>query len=105
MVATLLIVGLGACNGHTGASNKLSANPQAKQDTQQFQTIVQSCMTKGVILTNSGRTAILNCIAPKGHKQQFENCAQSHIGTDGFVSTTQRQKLMQDLTICLEQNR
>ncbi len=102
IVAIMLVISLGACSR---AKTVVSANPQAQQDTAAAQKIVQGCLDKGTVLTRSGRTAVLACIAPPGHKVAFEACAQKGVGADGFLTKADRVKLEADLATCVQVNR
>lgn len=93
----------GACGGTK--TIKAAKNPQVQKDLKQGEAIVKGCVAKGNLLSKSGRTAIINCIAPKGHKKQFEACAQKAVSNNGFLRKKQRAKLYQGLAVCAEQNR
>lgn len=108
ILALLLLsaVMFSACGG-TGAikAAKATQNPQAQADLKKAEAIVKGCITKGNVLSHSGRQAIITCIAPPGKKAQVEACGQKAISNDGFLTKKKRSKLYQDLAVCVEANR
>ena len=97
--AAILGLALAAC-GNSGTSGT-SSNPQL----QNAEKIVQDCVNKGNVLTSAGRDAILNCIAPAGHRSAFVSCAQGQLAHADLFTNAGRNAFIQALTTCLEQNR
>jgi hypothetical protein len=102
LVALLLTLVIAGCGG----SNTIRAakNPQTKQDIAKAQSIVQGCVSKGNFVTAGGRKAVINCIAPSGHKAAFEACASKAVAHPFFTSK-ERERIMQGLAVCAEENR
>lgn len=98
-----LLVGLLVCAA-VGCNSK-SNNAVVQGDVQQAQQIVQSCLTKGDLLTAAGRTKILDCVAPPGKSQALQTCVQTKASTAKFVTKSERDAFYQQLAQCLEANR
>ncbi len=98
--AVVLGLALAAC-GNSAKSSTGSTNP----NIQSAQTIVQGCVTKGDVLTSTGRKAILDCIAPAGHTAAFIACAQGQLAKAQLLTSAGRTAFLQALAVCLEQNR
>lgn len=82
-----------------------AASANSQKDLQQAQSIVQGCVAHGNFLTHGGREGIINCIAPKGHKQAFMNCAQGQLAHANLLTKHGRSNYEQALAVCVEKNR
>lgn len=98
--AVALTLTLGACG-----SGKHHASAQDQKDIQQAQTIVSGCIQKGNLITHDGRQAILQCIAPPGHEQAFQDCAATQAAKTNFFTKQGRANYEQALAVCVENNR
>jgi hypothetical protein len=104
LLAVTLMVS--ACGGTSAIhAAKATQSPQAKADLAKGEAIVKDCISKGNVITKSGRKAIFTCIAPPGQKAAVESCAQKAVASDGFLTKHKREKLYQDLALCVEGNR
>jgi len=106
--AGVIVLGLtfAACgNTGTGGSAGTSGTGGSNQQLQNAEQIVKDCANRGDVLTSAGRDAILNCIAPPGHRSAFESCAQNKLTNAQLFTSAGRNALFQGLATCLEQNR
>jgi predicted small lipoprotein YifL len=106
VVLTALPLALAACGG-TGAVKlaKDSKDPAVQKREKEAQAIVQGCIAKGNFLSHAGRQKILACIAPPGHKAEFEACAQKVVAHGHFLTHSGRKKTTLGVADCLETNR
>lgn len=104
IAAAALTASLVTACGH-GSANKVASNAQVKQDSAVAQQMIQACLTKGSFLTHAGRTAIVDCIAPRGHSAEFEACAQKQLSSAHLTTKAGREGYLQAVVTCGENNR
>ncbi len=107
-VMVVLALAVAACGGkgHGDVQSKVSAanTPQNQAATQAAQQQVARCLPKGNLLTNTGRQAIVDCVAPPAQQQALKACVLKAAATEHLATQAGRQRWREvDLPNCLVQ--
>ncbi len=107
MAAILLIAGCKSKSSDSQAKAKAAAaanSPQNQAALQAAQVKVAGCLAKGNLLTKTGRTAIMTCVAPPAQQQALKKCALDAAGKEHMTTKAGRKQWEQvDLPNCVVQ--